>query len=180
MFIRHPAMRLFAVYRDLLRRDAQVVIMKDSGGRLPEWLVDALAVVLKFLGKKLKRLDCPVDLSFEQFIDSLLLQPRFARNGHCISLTDNCQPVLVNYHFVGLFEDMPQSANVLLRHLRVPKRVQFPERKIFYKQKAPDAEMMYNAYIDVPRSELTKLWKLYQDDFDLFNYRVPYFLGRAW
>lgn len=112
-------------------------------------------------------------VKFEEFIryiiDSPLGDEEFW-NEHWERIDRLCLPCLIQYDFIGKFETLKQDADYLLRTLEVADIVQFPAG--YYAKKLERSRGIMESFFQTISNEtLDALYKLYEIDFLLFDYK---------
>ncbi|XP_070198056.1 carbohydrate sulfotransferase 11-like [Littorina saxatilis] len=172
MFVRHPLERLLSAWRDKLHSNLSSRIEY----RRP--LVKHIARVYRNVSRQLdsESLD-RVQIRFDEFLRFVVDQAEkgAALNEHWERFHKLCHPCTVRYDFVGRYEHLEEDAMRVLESVHADRMVRFPERSAVYKHSRTTDEMQ-QFYKDIPASLLKRVYRCFQEDFELFNYTVPEYL----
>ena len=83
-----------------------------------------------------------------------------------------CQPCSVHYDFIGSYDNLEEDAQHVLQAVHADRVVSFPRRSATYKH-AQTSAIVSDAYKDIPRSVLRRVYNSYINDFELFNLKPP-------
>lgn len=162
-FVRNPLERLLSAYRNKfgeiedVMRSYGVKIKKTYGSYVEE----------EYEGK------IPGDdVSFEEFIRYLIDTKSVEyMNEHWAPMHTLCQPCLVNYDFIGSYDNLFEDSEAILQAVSAPQSLHFPTRQSFYSPTSYATTAYY--YSTVNATYLEKLTKKYSSDFTLFSYPFP-------
>ena len=114
-------------------------------------------------------------LKFSNFIRYLILnnETKTQFDIHWRGYSYLCDPCKVQYSFVGKYETIDEDMNLLLKkigadYINFPKREHFP-----YYNRTPSASFIETYFRDVPFDDVRQLVKMYFNDMDLFDYKLP-------
>uniref|UniRef100_A0A3B3I192 Carbohydrate sulfotransferase n=1 Tax=Oryzias latipes TaxID=8090 RepID=A0A3B3I192_ORYLA len=109
--------------------------------------------------------------SFYNFIQ-YILDPRtqtYAFEPHWRQMYRLCHPCLIEYDFVGHQESLQEDAQELLKMLKMENDIKFPPS--YANMTSADSVMYW--FQSVPVEDRRKLYRIYEEDFQLFGYRRP-------
>lgn len=96
-----------------------------------------------------------------------------ALNEHWEQYYKQCHPCLVDYDFVGTFEDVEKDITLVLDNLKTTKVIKPP---YVADTKVLSQSELSQVYGDIQPSELNQLYKVYSPDYTLFGYPCPRFV----
>uniref|UniRef100_A0A3P9HK75 Carbohydrate sulfotransferase n=1 Tax=Oryzias latipes TaxID=8090 RepID=A0A3P9HK75_ORYLA len=166
LFVRDPFVRLISAYRDKMQKYDQyfydgyvrVILQRFTNQR-------NLTVNYNVARKKGLR---PSFYNFIQYI----VDPRtqtYAFEPHWSQMYRLCHPCLIEYDFVGHQESLQEDAQELLKMVKLENDIKFPPSS--ENMTSPDSVMDW--FQSVPLQDRRKLYKIYEEDFQLFGYRRP-------
>ena len=95
-------------------------------------------------------------------------------NEHWAPYDELCQPCVVNYDFLGHYENFEDESNYVIRQLGAEKRVAFPQRQyVYHPSLKHKVESMFKLLNTTLRQ---RLLQVYGTSYDLFHYKRPVFL----
>ena len=83
----------------------------------------------------------------------------------------------MKYNYIGKFETLIEDAKQVLKEIGVYDTVKFPVNAT-HRYKSDTRDIMKTYYSQVPHSTLLKLYKIYEDDFLSFGYKIPDYLQK--
>lgn len=93
------------------------------------------------------------------------------RIDHWIPISSFCNPCLIDYDFIGRYENFQRDVNLVLKQMHA-EHISFPQRKSEYLRE-PSGSAMVEGFNTISDEELRKLFHTYNADYRLFNYSVP-------
>ena len=75
---------------------------------------------------------------------------------------------VIEYNFIGHFEDMPEEAPYILRQTGMDRAVTFPP---FHTHNT--TSQLLKSYAPIPKEKIAQLGKAFQEDFEMFDYDFP-------
>lgn len=110
------------------------------------------------------------DVTFKEFVQ-FLLTPKLSRQNneydrHWERFHNLCHPCVIKYNWIGKYDSMNEDADNVLKIIGA--NVTFPRVPASGKTKknVPDQ------FKSLPKEFITKLYKIYQKDFEMFDYKV--------
>lgn len=159
IFVRDPFERILSAYNDKIAQN-------DSGSSIKA----AKRIIVS------KRTDGTPKWVTPQFLEYVkyLTDPDTSKNynPHWAKYVDLCQPCLIQYDFIGTFEESEKDIEGALKYMAIDGIVQFPKRNISYKHNKT-LNAVYSFYKQIPDFYLRKLWQLFKIDYLLFSYPLP-------
>ena len=111
------------------------------------------------------------DVTFEEFVRSLLDKLPEKFNEHWMPIEHLCHPCVVKYDFIGAYENLEAEANHVIRHVNASRRVAFPAPQSYYKPAgSKKVQLLYNTLTPVQKQRLLQVFSF---DFEAFNYEIP-------
>lgn len=160
MFVREPMSRLLSAYRN---KFGEIVSYQKKYG---------VEIIKKYRKGYIK--DSKLagdDVTFDEFVHYLLDEDVERMNEHWMPMYNLCQPCAVTYDFIGSYETLERDAEFVLRQIKAPPEVRFPERQAWYKPVT--AETLHYYLCSLPQKLLRELLPKYILDFSLFTYPLP-------
>ncbi|XP_077977123.1 carbohydrate sulfotransferase 14-like [Glandiceps talaboti] len=161
MFVRYPISRLLSAY-------------KDKFGRQKSTFQDRYAakIVRKYRpGWPIPTNVSDIHITFNEFVKFVLDTPIRRMDQHWRPMTDICQPCLVNYSFIGSFENLYNDAQEVFKDLGVQDIVSFPPRQSFYN--GTSSNVIQDYFSKLPDDDYRRLVTRYARDFTSFAYPFP-------
>ncbi|XP_070198058.1 carbohydrate sulfotransferase 11-like isoform X2 [Littorina saxatilis] len=172
MFVRNPLERLLSAWRNKFQTNMSTSVS------FRRYFVQVIVRQYRNDSQQLdkKSLDS-VQIRFDEFLRFVVDQAEKGAvlNDHWERFHKLCHPCTVRYDFVGRYEHLEEDAMRVLKSVHADRMVRFPERSAVYKH-SRTTEVMREFYKDIPASLLKRVYRCYQEDFQLFNYSVPDFL----
>ncbi|XP_062418058.1 carbohydrate sulfotransferase 8-like isoform X2 [Pungitius pungitius] len=166
MFVREPLERMVSAYRDKLENPndyyhnlfGKPIISKYRANPSPEALNTGNGVTFKEFVQYLLDVHRPVGMDI-----------------HWDQTNQLCNPCLIDYNFIGKFENMAEESNFLLRLAGAPPNVTLPsfkDRNPADKRTSTDITQKY--FSQVSALERQRMYDFYYTDYLMFNYTKPF------
>ncbi|XP_076315934.1 carbohydrate sulfotransferase 11-like [Tachypleus tridentatus] len=171
-FVRHPFSRLVSLYRDRILHH----YMLKNTHPIP--------------GQRDVHIDLPIPLahlhgqniSFRKFI-RIIINSDFHNisrfDHHWVPMWQMCAPCHISYNFVGKVETMMSDFSYLSSRLGLTREFKQGQSLLWQHQSARSnvsSKSLIQEYIaQLTHEELSKLYKMYQLDFELYDYNFSYF-----
>ncbi|XP_040016584.2 carbohydrate sulfotransferase 8 [Gasterosteus aculeatus] len=166
MFVREPLERMVSAYRDKLENPndyyhnlfGKPIISKYRANPSPEALNTGNGVTFKEFVQYLLDVHRPVGMDI-----------------HWDQTNQLCNPCLIDYNFIGKFENMEEESNYLLRLAGAPPNVTLPsfkDRNPADKRTSTDITQKY--FSQVSALERQRMYDFYYTDYLMFNYTKPF------
>ncbi|KAM8895175.1 carbohydrate sulfotransferase 8-like isoform 2-T3 [Spinachia spinachia] len=166
MFVREPLERMVSAYRDKLENPndyyhnlfGKPIISKYRANPSPEALNTGNGVTFKEFVQYLLDVHRPVGMDI-----------------HWDQTNQLCNPCLIDYNFIGKFENMEEESNFLLRLAGAPPNVTLPsfkDRNPADKRTSTDITQKY--FSQVSALERQRMYDFYYTDYLMFNYTKPF------
>lgn len=161
MFVRHPLDRLFSAWNNKVHGNFSG-IHKRYG----------ISIVKNF------RKNPPAnpkgdDVSLGEFFKYLASTPISELNIHWMPYIELCQPCHIEYNYVGTYENLKNEAALLIKHIGLSEKVNFPSRQSHYYRNSASNETKLNEWNKVSPEAFQAVVKKYATDFKLFGYHIP-------
>lgn len=156
LFVREPLERFLSAYKDKFLRE-NVVFHQAIGRKIiknfrPNATEEALAT-----GR---------GVTFSEFANYVVKTRHL--DEHWRPYDKLCHPCAIQYDFIGHYEDLAEDSQYLLKMAGIEDRVSFPP----FRQSRTSAELL--AYFSqIPKLTILELAKIYESDFEMFEYRFP-------
>lgn len=115
-------------------------------------------------------------VTFKEFVQYLLDVHRpVGMDIHWEQMNQLCNPCLIDYDFIGKFENMEEESNIVLRLTGAPANVTLPN----FKDRNPTDErttvdIMQKYFSQVSLQERQRVYDFYYMDYLMFNYSKPF------
>ncbi|KAJ0056315.1 hypothetical protein NL108_004609 [Boleophthalmus pectinirostris] len=166
VFAREPMERLVSAYRDKFENPnkhyhtvyGRPIIAKYRTHPSPEALSSGDGV------------------TFTEFVQYLLDVHRPVGMDIHWNLVDNlCHPCLIDYNFIGKFENMQEESNFLLRVMKAPRNLTLPQFKDRNpKDQKTSSEITEKYFAQVSPWQRQRVYDFYYMDYQMFNYSKPF------
>ncbi|CAL8349994.1 unnamed protein product [Merluccius merluccius] len=165
-FVREPLERLVSAYRDKL--ESPNTYYHSLFGK---------PIIAKYRANASKEaLSSGNGVTFPEFVQYLLDVHRpVGMDIHWEPANQLCNPCLLDYQFIGKFENMEEEANFLLRQMGAPSNLTMPTSK----DRNPESErttkeLTQKYFSQVSAWERQRLYDFYYMDYLMFNYSKPF------
>ena len=162
MVVRHPFDRLVSAYQQ-----------KFGGHRNSHNFSPKYKNVIKDHFGDITKVDSQgnVLLSWPQFLELVATEPERFYNEHWAKYEHLCNPCMTNYSHVVYMETMSDDLDIVLDHLSDPDgpRPALPTRNVMRRTK-DNTETLYKQFINIDKSVLQRLLRIYGRDLELFGY----------
>lgn len=166
MFVREPLERMVSAYRDKFENPnnhyhslfGRPIIAKYRANASQEALMTGSGVTFKEFVQYLLDVHRPVSMDI-----------------HWEQMNQLCNPCLIDYDFIGKFENMEEESNAVLRLVGAPANITLPN----FKDRNPtdartSTEIMQKYFSQVSLQERQRLYDFYYMDYLMFNYSKPF------
>lgn len=165
IMVREPVERLLSAYINKIHFDYTGKFQKLFG-----------RTMLKYTKQKKYILGGKWNVTFEEFIHFLTSEPEEkAFELHWERIHKFCHPCLLNYDYVGHYENLSRDASAIIKMTAPFSGLSFP----FYRVNSSSSttkSMMTKYFKTVTQTQLTKLLNLYKQDYLTFGYPIPKYL----
>ncbi|XP_067105479.1 carbohydrate sulfotransferase 8-like [Osmerus mordax] len=166
LVVREPLQRLVSAYRDKFE-NPNVYYHPRFG----------IPIISKYRANASKdALMTGHGVTFQEFIQYLLDVYRpVGMDIHWESVNQLCHPCLLDYDFIGKFENIEEEADFLLRMMGAPGNLTLPT----FKDKNPDDErtsmhVTHQYFAQINASDIQRVYDYYYMDYLMFNFSKPY------
>ncbi|XP_022243753.1 carbohydrate sulfotransferase 11-like [Limulus polyphemus] len=171
-FVRHPFSRLVSFYRDRILHHYMLNNTHPVPGQRDVYI--NLPTPLEHLhGQK---------ISFRKFIHTVInsdFRNLSTFDHHWVPMWRMCAPCHINYNFFGKVETMMNDFSYLSSRLGLTREFKQGQSLLWQHQSAKSnasSESMIQEYIDqLTHEESSQLYKMYQLDFELYDYHFKNF-----
>lgn len=168
VFVREPYERLISAYRDKFTD-------KRTKDYLREYKVDILREHRKNLTEE--QYLSGMGVTFKEFILSVIKTFKekgvTSLNEHWRPVTSICYPCRVHYNFIGHQETLNEDFIKVMETINVKDTKLFPEANSKYEINSKTLIPEY--YAQFSEDTLSKLYEIYEDDYEAFGYPKPNF-----
>ncbi|XP_048385397.1 carbohydrate sulfotransferase 9-like [Stegostoma tigrinum] len=167
LFVRDPMERLVSAFRDKFEHPN--VYYHPVFGR---------AILRKYRANaSAEALGTGAGVTFGEFVQYLLdPQKPVGMDIHWEPISQLCSPCLIDYDFIGKFEDLEKDANYFLKLIGAPLDLQFPSFKDRHSTDERTTPAVVKHYLlQIPPSQRQQIYNLYYLDYLMFNYSKPHF-----
>ncbi|XP_059206666.1 carbohydrate sulfotransferase 8-like [Centropristis striata] len=115
-------------------------------------------------------------VTFKEFVHYLLDVHRpVGMDIHWEQMNQLCNPCLIDYNFIGKFENMEEESNYFLRLTGAPHNMKLPTFKDRNpSDKKTSLQITQKYFSQVSPSERQRVYDFYYTDYQMFNYSKPY------
>lgn len=165
-FAREPMERLVSAYRDKLENPNNYFHSLYGKPIIAKYRVNASKEALK----------TGDGVTFPEFVQYLLDVHRpVGMDIHWKPTNLLCNPCLIDYDFLGKFENMEEEANILLRQVGAPSNLMMPT----FKDRSPESErtnkeLTQRYFSQITNGDRQRLYDFYYMDYLMFNYTKPF------
>ncbi|UJR07230.1 hypothetical protein I4U23_011518 [Adineta vaga] len=178
LFVRHPFERLASAYKERIGTLAKDRIQAEPHYDNVRKMICRRYSRLNFI----ERNDPCTDYipSFEHFVQYILTgtETTFGisrMDTHWQPFTVVCQVCKFQYNFIGKYETFNEDFDLLLKRVNVTDW-KIEKRRGASGHKTKDYQQLY---LSLPDDSICRLKRLYNDDFQLFNYRIEDYVNRT-
>ncbi|KAE8297364.1 Carbohydrate sulfotransferase 8 [Larimichthys crocea] len=166
IFVREPLERMVSAYRDKFENPN---IYYHSSFGIP--------IISKYRANpSSEALKTGDGVTFKEFVQYLLDVHRpVGMDIHWEQMNQLCNPCLINYDFIGKFENMKEESNFVLRLSGAPPNITLPS----FKDRNPNdmrtsVQITEKYFSQVSMLERQRVYDLYYMDYLMFNYSKPF------
>ncbi|XP_033935774.1 carbohydrate sulfotransferase 8-like [Pseudochaenichthys georgianus] len=166
IFVREPLERMVSAYRDKFENPNNYY--HSMFGK---------PIVSKYrVNPSLEALKTGNGVTFKEFVQYLLDVHRpVGMDIHWDQANQLCNPCLIDYDFIGKFENMDEESNFLLRLIAAPPNVKLPN----FKDRNPadkrtSTQITEKYFSQVSTLERQRIYDFYYTDYLMFNYTKPF------
>ncbi|XP_071393211.1 carbohydrate sulfotransferase 8-like [Centroberyx affinis] len=166
VFVREPLERLVSAYRDKFENPNNYYHSLFGKPIISKYRVNASKAALS-TGN---------GVTFQEFVQYLVDVHRpVGMDIHWEPANQLCNPCLLDYDFIGKFENMEEESNFLLRRTGAPRNLTLPN----FKDRNPSAErtsmqITQKYFAQVSMWERQRIYDFYYMDYLMFNYSKPF------
>ncbi|CAL1548735.1 unnamed protein product [Lymnaea stagnalis] len=167
VFVRDPLERLVNAYRTKLLAKSSKYFHKAFGSQM----------IKKYRkNAKDKEIKDGSDVRFPEFVKYIIDNEHdgvTSLNEHWEQYYKQCHPCLVDYDFVGTYEDVERDTDQVLAKVNGKKLFKPPY--VWDTKPLPQKDLL-KVFGEVSAQELNNLYKVYAADYTLFGYECPEFM----
>ncbi|XP_050932732.1 carbohydrate sulfotransferase 8 isoform X2 [Lates calcarifer] len=166
MFVREPLERMVSAYRDKFENPNNHYHSLFGKPIISKYRVNASKTALK-TGN---------GVTFKEFVQYLLDVHRpVGMDIHWNQANQLCNPCLIDYDFIGKFENMDEESNFLLQKIKAPPKLKVPSFKDRNpKDKRTSTQITQKYFSQVSKLERQRVYDFYFMDYLMFNYSKPF------
>ncbi|XP_038664508.1 carbohydrate sulfotransferase 9-like [Scyliorhinus canicula] len=167
LFVRDPMERLVSAFRDKFEHPNIYYHPVFGKAILKKYRTNASA----------EALSTGAGVSFREFVHYLLDPEKpIGMDIHWEPISRLCSPCLINYDFIGKFENLESDANYFLKLIDAPLPLQFPTFKDRHSTEERTTSVVVKQYLlQISPLEREQIYKFYYLDYLMFNYSKPHF-----
>lgn len=166
LFVREPFERLVSAFRDKFESPNSYYHPVFGRPIISRYRANATRSALR----------TGAGVTFREFVRYLLdVRRPVGMDIHWQPVSQLCNPCLLQYNFIGRFEQLEEEANYLLRTFKAPKNLTFPD----FKDRNPRAvrtssSITQRYFAQLNSTERQKTYDFYYMDYLMFNYPKPF------
>ncbi|KAK5914948.1 hypothetical protein CesoFtcFv8_000586 [Champsocephalus esox] len=166
IFVREPLERMVSAYRDKFENPNNYYHSLFGKPIISKYRVNP----------SLEALKTGNGVTFKEFVQYLLDVHRpVGMDIHWDQANQLCNPCLIDYDFIGKFENMEEESNFLLRLIAAPPNVKLPN----FKDRNPadkrtSTQITEKYFSQVSTLERQRIYDFYYTDYLMFNYTKPF------
>lgn len=166
IFVREPLERMVSAYRDKFENPNNYYHSLFGKPIISKYRVNPSKAALK-TGN---------GVTFKEFVQYLLDVHRpVGMDIHWEQANQLCNPCLIDYDFIGKFENMEEESNFLLRLSGAPPNLTLPSFKDRNpSDKRTSMQITENYFSQVSALERQRVYDFYYMDYLMFNYSKPF------
>ncbi|XP_018353081.1 PREDICTED: carbohydrate sulfotransferase 11-like [Trachymyrmex septentrionalis] len=157
LIVRHPLERLLSAYRDKLEHMQNREYYYKRFGR---------RIVLKYResGNTTR-----LEPTFTEFLQFIVNEKYF--DEHWVPYYRTCEPCMINYDYIIKFETLDRDQNFFIQDANLNGYLYETNYPRNINPLGTTTRKILNEYIkEIPRSLLNEVYKIYENDYKLFNY----------
>ncbi|KAK9880667.1 hypothetical protein WA026_011904 [Henosepilachna vigintioctopunctata] len=166
LMVRHPMERLLSAFRN--KFEGNLTSSKYFQKRYGRHIVKKYRP--RNRNQKYLKKETGSDVTLNEFVQ-YLLNEGLNSNEHWTPIYDLCHPCRINYTFIGKYEHLTEDAQALLDIIDAPP-IRFPMTN-----SAHTSTKVREYFQMLPLKYMQALYKLYKNDFILFDYNLESVLG---
>lgn len=161
IFVRHPLDRLLSAYRSKF--------VTRSIENLRNFFIPYGRDIIRHYRSSPSNLSLTwgADVTFDEFLQSVLETPAADLNRHWAPYAEQCFPCNIGYDFIGTYETMDDDAKYLLDSWGVGENLRFPRGN---RALSEEGCRYHSAYSEVPLRVVNGLTRKFSADFEMFGY----------
>ncbi|XP_011635352.1 carbohydrate sulfotransferase 11-like [Pogonomyrmex barbatus] len=161
LIVRHPLERLLSAYRDKFEHVRNHEhYYKRFGQR----------IVLKYRQSNITKLEP----TFEEFLLFIINERYF--DEHWMPYYRFCKPCTIHYNYILKFETLDRDQNFLIQDMNLNKYLHEKNNVQNMNPRGTTTRQVLDNYIkDIPQSLLHEIYKIYENDYKLFDYSFNIF-----
>lgn len=166
MFVREPLERIVSAFRDKFENPNKHYHSLFGRPIISKYRTNASREALR----------TGSSVTFKEFVQYLLDVHRpIGMDIHWEQMNQLCNPCLIDYDFIGKFENMEEESNIVLRMAGAPANLTLPT----FKDRNPkdvrtSVDIMQKYFSQVSLQERQRVYDFYYMDYLMFNYSKPF------
>ncbi|XP_076027102.1 carbohydrate sulfotransferase 8-like [Genypterus blacodes] len=166
LFVREPFERLVSAFRDKFESPNSYYHPVFGRPIISKYRANATRNALR----------TGAGVTFREFVQYLLdVRRPVGMDIHWEPVSQLCNPCLLQYNFIGKFENIEEEANFLLQNIGAPRNLTFPD----FKDRNPHAErtsskITQKYFAQLNSTERQKAYDFYYMDYLMFSYPKPF------